>query len=70
LAYAGVSGQVEDRMIEYVDQPHEHLLDPIVIDNERYRVPSRPGSRAQTQPETLLRFAFAAEAKWSAIGKE
>jgi hypothetical protein len=44
--------------------------DPVVIDGGRYRVPSRPGYRAQMQPETLSRFAFAAGAEWRAIERE
>jgi hypothetical protein len=50
--------------------PHEHLLDPAVIDVGRYRIPSRPGHSPQMQPETLVRFAFAAGAEWRAIGTE
>jgi hypothetical protein len=60
---------VQAVLIEYVDRLHEHFLDPVAIDGGRYRVPSRPGDSAQTQPVTLSRSAFAAAAEW-AIGKE
>src|SRR5436190_9977363 len=41
--YVAISGSLEGRMVEYVDHLHEHFLDPVVIRNARYVVPTRPG---------------------------
>ena len=38
--YVAVSGSLEDRVIEYVDHLHEHFLDPVVIREGRYRLPT------------------------------
>ena len=57
----------DDRVVYIIP---EHLLRPVLIDGGRYRVPSRPGSSAHIQPETLSRFAPPARAEWRAIGKE
>ena len=35
-----VSGSLDGRMIEYVDHLHEHFLDPVVIRDGRYVLPS------------------------------
>jgi L-fuconate dehydratase len=64
--YLCVSASLDGRMIEYVDHLHEHFLDPVVIEDGRYRVPSRPGYSAQMCAETLERYAFPSGAEWSA----
>jgi L-fuconate dehydratase len=64
--YVAVSGSLEGRMIEYVDELHEHFLDPVVVREGRYRVPTRPGYSAQMRGETLDRFAFPDGAQWQA----
>jgi L-fuconate dehydratase len=64
--YACVSGSLDGRMIEYVDHLHEHFLDPVVIREGRYEVPTRPGYSAQIRPESLARYAFPGGAEWAA----
>ena len=56
--YVCVSGSLEGRMIEYVDHLHEHFLDPVVIRDARYVVPTMPGYSAEMRPESLARFRF------------
>jgi L-fuconate dehydratase len=64
--FIGVSGELDGRMIEYVDHLHEHFVDPVEIRDGRYRVPTRPGYSAQMRPESLERFAFPAGEVWQA----
>ncbi len=64
--YVAVSGSLDGRMIEYVDHLHEHFLDPVVIADGRYRVPTRPGNSAQMRADTLERYAFPHGAEWRA----
>jgi L-fuconate dehydratase len=62
--YVGVSGQLDGRMIEYVDHLHEHFVDPAVIRKGRYVAPSRPGYGAELKPESLRRHTFATGEVW------
>jgi L-fuconate dehydratase len=41
--YIGISGQMDGRVIEYVDHLHEHFEDPTVVRRGRYIAPMRPG---------------------------
>ena len=65
-----VSGSLEGRMIEYVDHLHEHFLDPVVIRDARYVVPTRPGYSAEMRPESLARYRFPDGDEWRAIADE
>ncbi|SEE86400.1 enolase C-terminal domain-like protein [Ruania alba] len=53
-----LSGTTEDRMIEYVDHLHEHFLEPVVIENARYRAPQRPGSGAEMHAASVQEFTW------------
>ena len=41
--YIGISGQMDGRVIEYVDHLHEHFEEPTVVRRGRYIAPMRPG---------------------------
>ena len=56
--YIAVSGQLDGRMIEYVDHLHEHFIDPVVIRDGRYRLPSAPGYSAEMHPASLARYRY------------
>jgi L-fuconate dehydratase len=66
IDYIAISGSLEGRMIEYVDHLHEHFLDPVVIRDAQYRLPTRPGYSAQMRPESLARFRFPDGEEWQA----
>ena len=68
--YVCVSGSLEGRMIEYVDHLHEHFLDPVVIHDACYVVPTKPGYSAEMRPESLARFRFPDGEEWRAIADE
>ena len=68
--YVCVSGSLEGRMIEYVDHLHEHFLDPVVIRDARYVVPTKPGYSAEMRPGSLARFRFPDGDEWRAIADE
>ncbi len=68
--YVCMSGSLEGRMIEYVDHLHEHFLDPVVIRDARYVVPTKPGYSAEMRPESLARFRFPDGEEWRAIADE
>jgi len=56
--YLCVSGSLENRVVEYVDHLHEHFLDPCVVRNARYRVPTQPGYSITMRPESLEAYEF------------
>jgi L-fuconate dehydratase len=70
IDYVCVSGLLDGRMIEYVDHLHEHFVDPVVIRDARYVVPSRPGYSAEMLPMSLARYRFPDGDEWQAIASE
>ncbi len=63
--YIAVSGGLEGRMIEYVDHLHEHFVDPVVVRDGRYRLPTAPGYSAEMVPASLARFAYPDGPEWA-----
>ncbi|MBV8953251.1 MAG: hypothetical protein JO179_03875, partial [Solirubrobacterales bacterium] len=43
IDYVAISGELQDRVIEYVDELHEHFAAPVQISDGRYVVPETPG---------------------------
>ncbi|HEV8265763.1 MAG TPA: L-fuconate dehydratase [Gemmatimonadales bacterium] len=62
--YICVSASLEDRIVEYVDHLHEHFLDPVVIRDGRYMVPTAPGYSITMRPESVARYAYPDGAAW------
>jgi L-fuconate dehydratase len=63
--YIAVSGRLEGRMIEYVDHLHEHFLDPVVVRDGRYRLPTAPGYSAEMDPASIAGYRYPEGAAWS-----
>lgn len=63
--YIAVSGRLDGRMIEYVDHLHEHFVDPVVVNDGRYRLPVAPGYSARMWPASLERYRYPDGAEWS-----
>ena len=63
--YLCVSASLENRIVEYVDHLHEHFLDPVVIRDGRYVVPTAPGYSIAMKPESLREYEFPEGAAWS-----
>ncbi|MFE6287273.1 enolase C-terminal domain-like protein [Streptomyces sp. NPDC057877] len=64
--FLAVSGTTEDRVIEYVDHLHDHFLDPVVIRDGHYAVPTAPGFSAAMRPESIARYTYPGGTFWSA----
>jgi L-fuconate dehydratase len=62
--YIAVGGALEDRVIEYVDELHEHFVDPVRIRDGRYLVPEAPGYSIEIKPASLAEFAFPDGPAW------
>ncbi|WP_433550243.1 L-fuconate dehydratase [Micromonospora zamorensis] len=62
--FVAVSGSTRDRVVEYVDHLHEHFVDPVVIQDGHYVVPTAPGFSAAMRPESLARYAYPDGPAW------
>ena len=58
IDYVAISGEKDDRRIEYVDHLHEHFVDPCIVEGGAYRVPTAPGFSIRMKDATLRDFRF------------
>ncbi|EPD27020.1 enolase C-terminal domain-like protein [Actinotignum sp. GS-2025f] len=56
--YVAVSGTMENRLIEYVDNQHEHFVHPTVIKNGNYMPQTAPGNGAEMTQETAEKYLY------------
>lgn len=64
--FIAVSGEKEDRVIEYVDHLHEHFVTPVEVRDGRYWPPLAPGGGSQMLEATLRTYAFPDGPAWAA----
>ena len=58
IDYVAISGEKNDRRIEYVDHLHEHFEDPCIVEGGAYQTPNKPGFSIQIKTNTLDNFTF------------
>jgi L-fuconate dehydratase len=63
--YIAIGGDLSDRVIEYVDELHEHFVAPVEIRGVRYVTPELPGYSIEMHPESLEEYAFPGGDAWS-----
>lgn len=56
--YVAVSGTMDGRMIEYVDNQHEHFVHPTEIKNGNYVAPTAPGNGTEMTLETAEKYLY------------
>ncbi|HEX3662827.1 MAG TPA: enolase C-terminal domain-like protein [Acidobacteriaceae bacterium] len=56
--YLRVSATLDNRVVEFVDHLHEHFVDPVRVEQGRYRLPSKPGYSAEIFPDTLRDYSY------------
>lgn len=61
--YLAVSGTKDGRLIEYVDNQHEHFVEPVVIKNGCYMPPLRPGNSCEMTVETAKKYLHTPDKK-------
>jgi L-fuconate dehydratase len=64
IDYVVLGGDLSERVIEYVDELHEHFVDPCRISGGRYVVPDAPGYSIEMKPESVEEYAFPGGAAW------
>lgn len=62
--YIAVSGDLTDRVLEYVAHLHEHFVDPVRVEHGRFRLPQRPGFSSELRPEAIAHYRFPEGAAW------
>jgi L-fuconate dehydratase len=62
--FVAISGEMEDRSIEFADHLHEHFVDPVRVRRGRYLAPTLPGFSAQILEQSLAQFRFPDGPAW------
>lgn len=62
--FIAVSASLENRRAEYVDHLHQHFVDPVVVRDGRYQVPTAPGYSITMRAESLKAYAFPKGLAW------
>ncbi|GAA1120770.1 L-fuconate dehydratase [Kribbella jejuensis] len=63
--YIAVSGSLDNRVTEYVDHLHEHFVNPCVVHNGAYILPTAPGYSAEMHRESLQAYSFPNGTYWA-----
>ena len=58
IDYVTITGEKDEKRIEYVDHLHEHFINPCVVKNGAYQAPKEPGFSIQMKPDTFHKFRF------------
>ncbi|XP_012226351.1 mitochondrial enolase superfamily member 1 [Linepithema humile] len=65
--YICLSQTKENRMIEYVDQQHEHFENPVCIKNACYMPPTLPGYSTKIKDECIVEYGYPRGTKWQEL---
>jgi L-fuconate dehydratase len=65
--YIAVSASLENRIIEYVDHLHEHFVNPVRVNGDRYMAPTAPGYSIEIKAASITRYEFPNGAAWREI---
>ena len=65
--YIAVSTSFDNRIVEWVDNLHEHFRDPAVVHSGRYLAPTAPGYSVEMLPESLDEYEFPNGSAWRGV---
>ncbi len=65
IDYIAISGDKSNTVLEYVDHLHQHFIDPVVMKNGYYQVPTKPGYSIEVFPQSLADYQFPQGKIWS-----
>ncbi len=68
IDHIAIGGAMDERVIEYVDELHEHFVAPVRMSQGHYLVPETPGYSIEMHPESLAEYAFPDGAAWAGAG--
>jgi len=61
IDYMVISAEKNSKRIEFVDHLHEHFVDPCIVRNGAYMVPTKPGFSIEMKPESISQYTFEPE---------
>jgi L-fuconate dehydratase len=64
--YVAVSGSLEGRVTEFVDHLHEHFVEPCVVEDGAYTLPTAPGYSAEMYEDYVAEYSFPHGSYWAA----
>jgi L-fuconate dehydratase len=64
IDYLVVSGELDGRVTEYVDHLHEHFVDPCIVKNGAYQLPSQPGYSAEMYATSIAEYSYPSGTYW------
>ncbi|MGE4180271.1 MAG: enolase C-terminal domain-like protein [Limisphaerales bacterium] len=64
-----IGGPSEDRVVEYVDQLHEHFVDPVRVRRGHYLLPRLPGYGTEIREESRSRYRFPEGPAWRPVAE-
>ena len=64
--YLSVSGSLESRVTEFVDHLHEHFVDPCIVEDGAYRLPTAAGYSARMHEASIAEFSYPDGSYWAA----
>jgi L-fuconate dehydratase len=70
IDYLVVSGELDGRITEYVDHLHEHFVDPCVVNNGAYQLPSQPGYSAEMYATSIAEYTFPSGTYWRDLHRQ
>lgn len=65
--FISLSGTTTDRVIEYVDQQHEHFENPVELRNARYMPPITPGYSTKLKNDCISNYIYPDGTEWQRI---
>src|SRR5450432_2362016 len=63
--YVAVSGSLDRRVTEYVDHLHEHFVDPCIIKNAAYVLPTTPGYSSRMRESSVNTYSYPHGTYWA-----
>jgi L-fuconate dehydratase len=66
--YVAVSASLENRVTEFVDHLHEHFVDPCVVRDGAYLLPTAAGYSAEMHRRSLAAYTFPTGTYWASRG--
>lgn len=67
--YVSLSASKDGKWVEFVDQQHEHFIDPAIVKDACYVPPLKPGYSTEFKTETVLKFQYPAGSEWKKLLK-
>jgi L-fuconate dehydratase len=64
IDYVAISADLTDRVLEYVDELHEHFVEPVRMRAGRYVAPEAPGYSIEMKADSVDEYAFPGGRAW------